>query len=300
MPIIILEGPDGAGKSELAKELLTGPCKDWKYYHNGTYEGMKGRELFQLYTRQILEGRHDGILLDRSFDSERIYGKVMRGEDRIRAHGQKLLNRLCSAMGAIQIVCLPPKAVAEANWQEKMEDYLEHLGDWNKVYYYYEELLKDPRYVRYDYTWCAGRTRKDLLLRFSTMIKIVEGGDWLPEGYVGSPTAKYLFVGEQVNVKKAWVDLPFFDVRGVSVYLAEVLEKAGIKEEDCAFVNCWNQDHELNVLRGKGKRVIALGRRVHFILKQSLFDHRYLPHPNYVRRFNQKRTYVRKLKAVLA
>jgi hypothetical protein len=302
MPIVILEGPDGGGKSTLAKELLAGPCKGWRYEHNGTYEGMSSFDLFKEYTAQLMAGRHEGILLDRSFDSEGIYGPVIRKEDRLGKLGRKLLNRLCSAVGAVQVVCLPPKAVAENNWQEKVTDYVKKELAWNKVYDRYEELVQDPRYVRYDYTWNEGRTRKDLANRFRTMIQISAGQDSLPEGYVGSPRARYLFVGEQVSLRKAWVDLPFFALSGVSAYLAEVLEEAGLAEEDVALVNAYSWSGYPTILQNHPRtiiQVIALGHLARKACAQAGVPADYLPHPNYVMRFNKKRTYVKKLKELL-
>lgn len=102
MPIII-EGPDGAGKSTLAKSLADGlDMNILKMTANG---GQSVREY-----RQKLEC--DGVIIDRCWVSERIYPGLFGREPRIGNDDAEALTGLCGFVGIPIIVLLPPLHVA--------------------------------------------------------------------------------------------------------------------------------------------------------------------------------------------
>ena len=74
---LILEGVDGAGKSTLSEEFRKKGYEIIHRVYDPTY-----LSFFETY-RDLLIGMDDRTILDRSFISEIIYGKVLRGISRL-------------------------------------------------------------------------------------------------------------------------------------------------------------------------------------------------------------------------
>jgi thymidylate kinase len=105
---LIIDGPDGAGKTTLAKRhaLIAG----MEYHHEGPPppEGV-----FEHYLRQVQRRRL--TVFDRSFLGEQVYGPILRGGSALTVpQFNELLYE--AKMGARIVVCLPPLEVAFRNW----------------------------------------------------------------------------------------------------------------------------------------------------------------------------------------
>ena len=80
--IVILEGPDGAGKTSLS-ETLREHLQKSKMTHvvkHGPYNGISPEELCRIYFRSMSHALtyNDHVILDRCWLSEPIYGNVYR------------------------------------------------------------------------------------------------------------------------------------------------------------------------------------------------------------------------------
>lgn len=117
--VIMLEGPDGAGKSTLANFLANN--HGYKYIHNGLYPDMAAADLMALYLRQILDASTP-IVIDRSYLSEWIYGRVMRGHSRFGQHQVVAADECCDLIDVRRVVCLPSWPIVRKNWFEKRKD----------------------------------------------------------------------------------------------------------------------------------------------------------------------------------
>lgn len=145
--LIILEGPDGAGKTTLANQF-----KDYKYVHHGLYRDDNQFELIERYAQSIHKAE-DNTIIDRCYLSELVYGRVKRGKSRLGDTGLLLLQALCKANDVREIICLPPKDVVMANWSEKKDDYIKFLSEERAIWELYGSILDNSReYIWYDYT----------------------------------------------------------------------------------------------------------------------------------------------------
>lgn len=98
MPIII-EGPDGAGKSTLAKSLAD------RLGMNILKMTANGGQSVQGYLQKLA---CDGVVIDRCWVSEQVYSDLFGREPRICDGDADALTALCGRVGIPIIVLLPP------------------------------------------------------------------------------------------------------------------------------------------------------------------------------------------------
>ena len=132
--IILLDGPDGSGKSTLSAELarqVTQGGGTAQVIHSGLRaDGDYWRGHAEVLTeaaRGAFSGDSGVVILDRFFLSESIYGDVYRGASYYPT-AVRHLDRLLQRFGALHVVCAPPvKYVKETHARlvtERQEDFL--------------------------------------------------------------------------------------------------------------------------------------------------------------------------------
>ena len=98
MPIII-EGPDGAGKSTLAKSLADRlDMNILKMTANGGQSPLEYMQKLEC----------DGVIIDRCWVSEQVYSDLFGREPRIDVDEAEALTEFCALAGIPIIVLLPP------------------------------------------------------------------------------------------------------------------------------------------------------------------------------------------------
>lgn len=113
MPIII-EGPDGAGKSTLAKSLAD------RLDMNILKMTANGGQSVAGYLQKLA---CDGVIIDRCWVSEQIYSDLFGRKPRIDNDGAEALTGLCGRVGIPIIVLLPPLHVVIGRLNARGDEY---------------------------------------------------------------------------------------------------------------------------------------------------------------------------------
>lgn len=146
---IIIEGPDGTGKTTLAQTLCD--QAGYAYRHEGPPPA--GVTAFQHYAG-ILASLREPTLLDRFHLGELVYGPLLRGRSGLDANDMGRLRVQLAALHVQTIICLPPVQVALNNWLERSRRGKELFSDpvlFARTYLAFYDLKHEADVV-YDYT----------------------------------------------------------------------------------------------------------------------------------------------------
>jgi hypothetical protein len=326
--LIVLDGPDAAGKSTLAakfKELhearvihLTYRFKDRMF----TYQTAALRLALRLAETQL-------VVIDRHWPSECVYGSVFRDGS---AWGQagRFYDRVLLKHAAIHVLCLPESVDAaveahranldpdhpydDANFRKVVQRYM-HFG---YGYSSTADMVGAPRVPDYahDFATCGGvfKERADWV-----PYRICQEGQDMPSfmlsvldrlhfrrsaqfpaalalananwgGY--AQTAKWVIIGDKAS-SKALAPWPFYDYSGGSLYLTEQLALIGVMEHDLVWFNC---DEDLTVFNQAKPSILKLpvlamgGVAAAFAWAQGFSKVVDCNHPDYAVRFKAKLT----------
>lgn len=184
--MIIVEGPDGSGKSTLVREL----AKEF-----GLLEGERGttdRKKLYTVTRpdtyqalgHAVGGTAPVRIWDRLFYSELVYAPLVDRPVEFSTSEQGYVRRMIDALACPIIVCLPPRDVVTQNVLATKDEQMDGVVAaarwiWNR----YEDLWQDGVFgehvMLYDYT---SRLLTDRPLSFSSIDVIKENiSDYLAE-----------------------------------------------------------------------------------------------------------------------
>lgn len=249
-PIIVLDGPDGAGKTTLANEIarqsggrvihLTYRFKDkMPSYHTAALE------------LALRYSEHQTVVLDRWWPSQTCYASAYRGGSEWPMM-DRLLDRVALKHRLIYCICLPQdknRLVAEFNHLKGQREEMYDEG-MDRVYDAYDQLW---------WTYFANRHDAVRYDRFEAERKeTLEAEAWLlidsanrrlratwtealnieQRNVAGNLyTPKVVLVGERSNPKSRRNVWPFFEHANSSLWLAEALTHAGIREFDLAWAN---------------------------------------------------------------
>jgi len=243
--IIILEGPDGAGKSALCDELRLVLSKDrlTHIFRHGPYKDISAEDLCKIYFRSMSQALtyDDHVILDRSWLSEPIYGEVYRnGESRVDMQRQRMLERCALSRGAVLVRAQPELDVCITNFLSRKDmEYLDNTQQLTNVYDRYERLVVDRQtdlpVVHYDYKQHSIGNVWGRIIDASTPNKAAGGGSFA-KGNILMLCDK----GPRTNVRASAAVVPFInflDNDGPSRMLAETLEREGIPESQLYWIN---------------------------------------------------------------
>lgn len=135
--IFIIEGPDGAGKTTLARRLAETYRLD--YHHEGPPQTDK---VTQYYIDLLLDahGQNARVVFDRLALGETVYGPVLRGRNALGFDGWSKLMTIMANVEARHVVCLPPPKVCRDNWWERVKGDDELFSEQTTFYRTYSEF----------------------------------------------------------------------------------------------------------------------------------------------------------------
>lgn len=298
-PVIVLEGPDCGGKTTLANWLVKN--HDCQLVHTGPPQGLP----FQEYMSQLMDvdlKRRMGmdtrpVVFDRLHLGERVYGPIVRDNDRLGPYYNRMLDRVLLGFGAVIVYCAPcDRQLTVDEWRKRAaegKELITNEGLFEKVLQEYQSLMVKQivSLAMYDYT--APNAELNLIERVQTYGAFPNEGPGIGHWSPGKST---LLVGEQIAKPiSGKVDWPFTGVGGSSLWLAERLEEWGVSERDLYWVNALrpaNQkaDPEF-IARLRPKKVIALGVMADNWLDEAGIAHEKVDHPQSWKRFNYGKPY---------
>jgi hypothetical protein len=269
---VIIEGPDGSGKTTLARKLCA--VFDMNYHH----EGPPPPDMSVLHHYAgLLATATRPTVFDRLHLGELVYGPLLRGASRLKPMDEVLMTRLVRGTGTDVIICQMPWETTINICKQK------------------QELIKDEAVMQTAYLrWARVSANNSQRLDLSTGVMPKIGQHLrLPDNVIGSPYAKLLLVGEQSN--SDWLDLPFFGTKDSSGFLNERLVWTMVSEDRLAFTNALDHAGRPRDLYHIVTRmpmltvVVALGNvaaeQLELQTMPEFIKVIKLPHPQYWKRF---------------
>lgn len=149
--IIIIEGPDGSGKTTLAEKLHKQTKYPIVHMSQPKTEDEKKRMLGE-YLQMVRNGKN--MIFDRCWYSEMAYGPVLRGTSAISYPDMYMLEEPLAKAGALIIYATGPKAALWQRCQKRGEDYVTARDDFNAICENFDKIMSIPHHipvVRYEY-----------------------------------------------------------------------------------------------------------------------------------------------------
>lgn len=150
--IIIVEGPDGSGKSMLAEKISkqAGFILMHRSYPKNELEKTR---MINEYLEVIKSGTN--VVFDRSWHSELVYGTVMRDDSVITYPSMyELEKQICRNGGGLIIYCTGKPNILWNRCTARGEDYVTDFATFSKICEAYDELMSLPHLlpvVKYEY-----------------------------------------------------------------------------------------------------------------------------------------------------
>lgn len=336
--IIVIEGPDGAGKSTLAKTFVH---MFGAHYLHARYRFKK--KMFTYHTAMLRVAERLAqtglVVIDRHWLSEEVYAGVYRGGSAWPQAG-RMMDRALLKMGAINILCLPDSVEVAVEEHRKNLDISHPYDDetFRKVAQSYFDFWNGSIHGLPDSTyssllkWTGGACGREDWIRYNKETDGVDMGAfcrsavsylmaWRGAQYVKAldcneqnvlgnmDQAFYLMIGDEVNAKPQAKRLqwPFHEYGNSSLFMADVMQDLRYTERDLMWVNCNGPnglDHIKWILSQKPSiKGICLGDKAHSAVlclgEPFRSQCREVWHPSYVRRFGKRDEFLQQLKGAL-
>lgn len=306
---VIVEGPDGAGKTTLINTLTRFRPGD-RFVHHDAYLGETHiaaqylGPMLDAWQRKIARRAHT-LVMDRSWLAEPIYGDVMRnGENRIATWQRRILERTFMGLGGVVVVCMPPVDSCIRAWRSRRHtEYPDSETRLRKIWDGYAAAIghwhaRGLAVVPYDYESDPGC--EGLLTRLDRAILTAEN----PAPGAGCySSARWALIGDTIGAGYDYGPQPPFSVvdgAECSCWLASQLEAWGVPETDLYWIN----HHEASAMSPNvanwlnarfGDHIVAFGKSAETWCEAAgVASYTVIHHPQYWKRFHSNETYVLK------
>lgn len=276
--MIVLEGPDGGGKTTLEKFL----CErlQLRSVHMSIPEPLD-QPLKYWMTRLREAGWPE--LVDRLHWSEDVYAGLFRGGSKLSDLDRWLLEGWLLAHAAVIVLCHPSRKTVLRNTSADLSKMHHAVAD--EVY----DGFADPwdtriprRVYNYEHT-----TPEELLFR----LPLETGLPFDHEG-IGSPDPRVVFVGDRHGGCDGPCGDPLVFQSTCGDYLRRALDDVGLDLRDYHVLNGWMRGRTLEVfphprlLSFQSSTFVALGNEAARALDELGLRYEKVPHPQYMRRFH--------------
>jgi len=301
--MIIIEGPDGAGKSTLVqyikKETTFGVLKP--YYP-------KSNQLaYYLHTPPM----YYGYFLERYYLSELAYPQFKQDRKVMVPWGQFQIEAAMLPYAPVIFYLRPERETIIKNIKTRGDDYVDE-NDVDKMLKVYDSIVERSfiPVVRYDFE------KDDMALKIEEAVsKHVSSDSECSDlrGYLYTGSIKkggIMIIGEDPSNKSIGSGYikGFLSDKGSSLFLHQCLWRAGIYEHTMPYFTNWskgfdNDDDRMRVLKEeidaiKPRKIITMGKEV---TQKTGIGGGELEHPSYVKRFNSANYewYIEKIKSLM-
>lgn len=298
--LVILDGPDGVGKTTLGKELakrFDGHYMHLTYRHKDrmfTYHTAALHRAVKLSATKL-------VVIDRLWLSEICYANAYRGGSSWPLMW-RMMERVIHKVGGIHVVCLPVntreyvehyahlKSTRSELFSDTLPVYLEYYHQFQRMKSWSHVLRFDMFTDNVDVT--IAKIRGLITHRRETQDKhILNPANYNCLGHIDS--AEFLIIGDVTNPRKRrgnwW---PFYDYRGSSLYLTQIFDTLGFDESKFVWANAkGSPDMASYLLDHYDLRPICLGDVAYKHVCKSAGDWmrrgkpHWLRHPAYELRF---------------
>ena len=153
--IVIVEGPDGAGKTSLITDLVR--CnQNTNVIHFGAPETeAEAFEYWRKYASTILSSPKDSLtIFDRSWFSDHVYAPILRNREEMSSVMMKLLNALMVHHGGGYVIyCTAPTKTLWKRCKERGEKLVTSYDMLNRIKLSYDDMFSnvaDVVVIKYD------------------------------------------------------------------------------------------------------------------------------------------------------
>jgi thymidylate kinase len=295
--LIILEGPDLAGKSTLTREIadeiirVTGVTA--VLMHKGPPDDRHILEQYELDLRDYDPGMTD-VICDRWHVGETIYGPLLRGENRLTTPMLRHVNMFLESRGAVTVYVNPGRETLNTRWLENHDPLVTDHAMFERVREEYDRYF-DTYPADYDERRLAGSPPSHPLLVVIAAERCAQRA--IPflrrcPTYVGSLDPQVCLIGDRRGGDGRGYPSAFVPYEASSGhYLLSAVDSAGLFE--LTRIGLFNAceydsgDDLYEAWRELGQPcLIALGEHAHAALARVMIPHGAVPHPQFMRRFH--------------